>query len=134
LGTAVSQSYVPNYNNGAHSWYDGMANTMDFIANDPANNHPSRMCRDYNGGGFNDWYLPAMDELKLVLYAKAIVNHILPLSGKLHTIGGSDGSVDNTVMPYYWSSTILRSLNFNDYTEGGTPSVFPFNIRAVRKF
>lgn len=129
LGTAISQTSVP-LNNGAFSWYDGMANTLEFIANDPASQHPAKICRDYNGGGFNDWYLPAMDELKLILHVKAIVNYILPLSGKLHSIGGSD----NSSSICYWSSTINQSISFNDYTGCGPSTVFGKNIRAVRKF
>lgn len=126
LGTAISQSSIP-LNNGAFSISDGMSNTMDFIANDPVNIHPARLCRDYNGGGFNDWYLPSMDELRLIYIAKSIVNSILPMSGKLKPI-----SFDGLESLHYWSSTILWSQNFYDYTRR-SPSDNT-NIRAVRKF
>jgi len=49
---------------GTSSLYDGLANTN--AVNDAT--HPAaQYCRSYAGGGFNDWYLPARDELELCL-------------------------------------------------------------------
>ncbi len=126
LGTSTIQSTIP-LNNGAFSTSDGMANTMDFIANDPINIHPARLCKDYNGGGFNDWYLPSIDELRLLYIAKSIVNDILPISGKLHPV-----NTNGLESLHYWSSTINRAQNFYDYTSRS--SFDETNIRAVRKF
>lgn len=47
---------------GTASFHDGWANTN--AINDAL--HPAaKYCRDYRGGGFNDWYLPARDEHEL---------------------------------------------------------------------
>lgn len=45
--------------------YDGWANTEWMVA-DGGGFHPAAIfCRSLTIGGFNDWYLPAMDELEL---------------------------------------------------------------------
>ena len=35
--------------------------------------YAAKLCRDYRGGGFSDWYLPAKDELNLLYAQKSLV-------------------------------------------------------------
>lgn len=47
---------------GIESTYDGAANTSNMNNTD----HPAaKYCADYTGGGYTDWYLPAVDELNI---------------------------------------------------------------------
>lgn len=86
------------------------------------------MCSEYRGGGYDDWYLPSVEELNFIY-----VN--LKLTGKI--IGGTD----------FWSST------FDQYSElfkqswafyftmangtvhsGANVNTYNFAVRAVRSF
>lgn len=112
----------------ASSFNDGVSNTAGIIAVDTFSQHAAWACDNYNGGGYNDWYLPAIDELKLIANVKSIVNNILPDSGKLHPYGIAGENI------YYWSSTWQYALNFLD-NGAQSPSYQAINnTRAVRKF
>jgi len=47
----------------AKSVDDGKANTDLIIAVQGAGDYAAKVCKDYTGGGFLDWYLPALNEL-----------------------------------------------------------------------
>ncbi|MDE6704791.1 MAG: DUF1566 domain-containing protein [Treponemataceae bacterium] len=84
-------------------------------------NEAKKMCKDYRGGGYDDWYLPTKDELNLVYQN-------LRKTGK---ISGNDK---------YWSSSYCRvyytlwGQRFND----GYQDVYGWenilSVRAVRAF
>lgn len=59
-----------NIATGAMSHTDGSANTTKIITaqgNPLGTNYAANLCRNYNGGGFIDWYLPADDELRCLM-------------------------------------------------------------------
>lgn len=71
---------------GATSTTDGSANTSAIIqtqGNDGS--YSAKLCRDYSGGGFKDWFLPSKDQLN-ILYSQKIL------------VGGFSNQI-------YWSST-----------------------------
>lgn len=70
--------------------------------------HPAaRHCLDYRGGGFDDWYLMARDEL---IECMTIVH---PLSSSTPAIFKQGGGQDFDPGTYYWSST--QYFSFNSY-------------------
>jgi hypothetical protein len=97
----------------------GKINT-DLILNnhgEKRKNYAARIAADYRGGGFNDWFLPSIDELN-----KLFINR--------NELGISDG--------WYWSSTEGDNFNvwyidfkfgFKDLTRHNS-----LRVRAVRKF
>lgn len=99
----------------------GAANTTKIIAQAGHTASAAKNCRDYNGGGYSDWYLPSETELdKLCINCTAI--------GVLDPEG------------YYWTSTELtaaavsvysfyESAAFQDLKNSDYPT-----IRAVRSF
>jgi len=102
----------------------GSTNTTAIITSQGnTGTYAAKLCRDYAGGGYNDWYLPAKDELNLLFSKKA-------------EVGGFAGSNS-----YYWSSTeYLDSGNFawfEDFTSGGQSANYKsglFYVRAIRAF
>ena len=111
---------------GATSLVDGMSNTNAIVAQNATANMAATICKSFNGGGFNDWYLPSIWELDECYKVAFVVNSILgPLNGFKY----------NT----YWSST-ERDANYAYYkyfdagynyfsTKGN-----PYFVRAVRRF
>ena len=61
---------------GATSLTDGSLNTGLIISvNGITSEYAARACRDFRGGGFTDWYLPAKDELNMMYDLKTVINN-----------------------------------------------------------
>lgn len=113
----------------AQSFRDGLANTNAIVAQAGAgNDYAAGLCKAYNAGGFTDWYLPAINELKQCENSLQIVNEVL-------------GDTNGFQFSYYWSSTENYSdfvwvLDFangdptNDVKDNGSDKA----VRAVRRF
>ena len=104
---------------GAFSSSDGATNTtaiINFQGN--TGSYAAKICKDYRGGGYTDWYLPARDQLNL-------------LKGQKYLIGMSDD--------IYWSSTEVDiSRAWDQYMFTGeslqTNKNILDHVRAVRSF
>lgn len=98
----------------------GSTNTTSIINNQGnTGSYAAKICRDYAGGGYNDWYLPSKDELyKLYLNRDAI--------GGFYNIG------------WYWTST--ENSNSLAWYQVFTGAQATYNksltnyVRAVRTF
>jgi len=85
-GTADTWINLTFFKTGATSTTDGAANTTTIIdAQGDMGTYAAKLCRDYRGGGFDDWFLPSKDQLNR-LYTKKVV------------VGGFSNA-------NYWSST-----------------------------
>jgi hypothetical protein len=73
-----------------------------------------KLCAEYNCGGFCDWYLPTIDELKIIYKA-------IKLSGNYWS--SSEYSANSA---WYWDM-------FDGYSYGYDKS-YTYNVRAVRAF
>ena len=103
---------------------DGLANTIAII-NSQGNtgSYAAKLCRDYVGGGYTDWYLPSRNELNVLFLNKTLVT----------------GFAGNT----YWSSS-EASFFYNAFVQdinyipnGGQyapPKYSTFYVRAIRAF
>jgi hypothetical protein len=67
---------------------DGQQNTKDIVAGCPDEVSAAKICDELESEGFDDWYLPSIEELELI-YNQLYVN----------------GLVDNLKGGRYWSST-----------------------------
>ena len=99
----------------------GSANTDAIIAAQGSGSYAASIARDYNGGGYTDWFLPSKDELNQLYVNREAI-------GGLETNG------------YYWSST---EDGFNlawsqDFIVIGSQSslnkYYSYSVRAVRAF
>ena len=100
----------------------GMSNTNAIIGVYGPAGYAAYVCRTYNGGGYNDWYLPSNDELR-----KLYVNRT--------AIGGFSSST-------YWSST-EKEVDYGfawalSFTSGDFGQYDKLNsvlsVRAIRSF
>ena len=102
----------------------GLSNTNTIITSavGASTSYAAGLARAHTGGGYNDWYLPSIDELK-------------KLQSKKNIIGGFADE-------FYWSSTEFNdydgddalALNFADGSEGELSRLDTYKVRAVRTF
>jgi hypothetical protein len=99
----------------------GSSNTTAIIASQlNTGSYAAKLCRDFRGGGYPDWYLPSMVELnKLILNKTAI-----------------GGFYDHS---FYWSSSenpygAAWSLRFYDGWQSDVSKSTSLYVRAVRSF
>ena len=76
----------------------GAQNTIDIVAAGCAAGGAAALCEASTNGGFNDWFLPSLDELAEINTNTATINAIITLNGG--TVIRTTGTLD-----YYWSST-----------------------------
>ena len=99
----------------------GSANTDAIIAAQGSGSYAASIARDYNGGGYTDWFLPSKDELNQLYVNRA-------------AIGGFETNV------YYWSSTetVVNLAWMQDFIVVGSQSslnkYYAYSVRAVRAF
>ena len=96
------------------------------------NNYAAKLTYEYNGGGYDDWFLPSLQELNEILANKTIVNSTCTSNG-----GTSLSEVD-----WYWSSSVgtadnnrvwevdMSNGNNAEALRGGNNNI----VRAVRAF
>jgi len=99
----------------------GNQNTTDILNGCATAGIAARLCREYSGGGFNDWFLPSKDELGL-MYTKL----------KQAGLGGFS-------LVNYWSSSESSidnafRQNFGTGTSATNPKSTSHNVRAARAF
>ncbi len=103
----------------------GKTNTNTIIAKQGAGSYAAMLCHNLTLGGFNDWYLPSLYELRVIYWNVSIVSGI--------ATGG-----------YYWTSTEDDTAYTNAYqmilSQGGgghtmsDDKAMQCSVRAVRSF
>jgi hypothetical protein len=99
----------------------GLANTNAIILSQGnTGTYAAKICRDYQGGGYTDWFLPSYDEL-----VQLNINRV--------AIGGFANAV-------YWSSTETNNFTalwlgfFPSYQYNYNEKYHAYYVRAVRAF
>jgi len=112
------------------SLFDGLTNTNAIIAQTGASAttfYAAGIARLFAGGGFSDWYLPALWELNMCYNSAAIVNKVL---------GTTNGF--SSMFNQYWTSTEFNASNgyaitfLNGGQNGIAKNSGGVNVRAVR--
>lgn len=122
----------------AQSLWDGLSNSNAIISQTNHTTSAAKLCLDYSNDGFDDWYLPALDEINLIYNVRYMINKTL------------ESDIDNTTMGLvhlaYWSSTEFEQYGNGKYAFGWDISEgYPwynnmglksdlFKVRAIRKF
>jgi hypothetical protein len=122
-----------NVQNCQSSW-NGHANTASIVAAVTPSASAAAVCMTYTGGGLNDWYLPAIDELRLLLQQRYIINKVCDEDNDNSTVSLS---ITLSSFSAYWSST-EADANVAYFSSAGDGSLTgkstPYNVRAVRSF
>lgn len=112
----------------AQSVWNGVENTKAMLSQS-AQPGAARLCHDYAGGGFSDWYLPSIAEIDLLFDNRDKIKKTLSKSGS--ELG----------LRIYWTSTeYLAGSAWVFATYGGPSNNFifskysPFSVRAIRAF
>ncbi len=124
----------------ARSSWNGLANSTAIINQGGHNLSAAQLCFDYNStDGFDDWYLPSIDELTLLYTRRFDVNRVLQVVGE--EIKLSDPNQDFNYI-HYWSSTEINGSQSwrysftpgaNDFSHFALKSSLN-NVRAIRSF
>lgn len=123
----VPTNVVPT---GATSVVDGQANTTAIIAQNSTPDKAATVCKAYTGGGFNDWYLPAIWELKQCFDASLIVNTVLGSANGINFPNNYISSTEYGSTQMYYLRTDSGGTTLN-YAKTGDIN---FRVRAVRRF
>jgi hypothetical protein len=124
----------------AYDMYDGKTNTETIIAVTGDENNAAKICYDYTGGGYDDWYLPASWEISLIYHQAYTLNFVLGNDGDPVTVPIVTNQLASPPnYPYYWSSTEYSTFNSfmiglrTGYTVDYVKTS-AFRVRAVRSF
>ena len=97
----------------------GAANTNAILAGCTEAGIGAKLCHDYNGGGYTDWYLPSINELN-----KLYINRV--------SIGGftSDFYWSSSESPTYFAYYLFFGSGYQYYNYKN----YTYYVRAVRSF
>jgi hypothetical protein len=106
----------------------GLSNTDTIISQAGHTASAAKLCRDYNGGGKTDWFLPSRDEL-IAIWVNLVNDGF-----------GANSGVGSFNVDYYWSSSESDAANawyvsFNNGAQSfDVKSSTLWQVRAVRSF
>ena len=121
----------------------GLANTIAIVNDCSENGIAAKLCSDYANYGFDDWYLPSINELEQIYLHKDIINSVsVELGGDTLIDHVSYDSENNWISDYYVSSTEWTSawcyiFNFDQgiYQNGSKDGCdLCYHVRAVRSY
>lgn len=101
----------------------GRQNTADIVAGCTAAGIGARLCADYATAGYDDWFLPALNELELLSYNSASIDSTFTGTYLSSTEEGTTGAASMVVGPLA-SDCYYQSAGKSD----------PLRVRAVRAF
>lgn len=114
----------------AQSSWNGLSNSDAIVAQSGHVSSAAGLCLNSTNGGYNDWYLPSIQELN------ALWNNYLPVAITLESIPGA-----TSLQPiYYWSSTeYLNNLAWyfyflSGFGDGYDAKTGTNHVRAIRAF
>ena len=125
---------------GADDMYDGLSNTKKIIAVTGTEDNAALKCKNYNAGGFSDWFLPSVWQLSIIFKNVYTLNYVLLNDNDTSTEPIiSSGYFNNS---FYWSSTECTDTYSSDAPtafENSYPSSSYMKsansaVRAIRAF
>jgi len=118
---------VPN----CESTWNGKTNTDNMIAAGAQAGDPAAICKAFAGGGYTDWYLPAIHELNTLGDNLYLINKTLETDNDASSTPLNFGNSN-----YYWSSTEMSSSQAVAFQFAAAISAKTnkYPVRAFRSF
>jgi hypothetical protein len=131
-GAAWSNVATTEIGPSAKSTWNGPGNTNAIVSQAGHTGSAAQLCLDYANGGFDDWYLPSLDEVNMLYNVRYNLNKVLSVT---------PGAGELTIA-WYWSSTETsannaRGFNFtwgSNYFTVSLAKTRLDSVRAVRHF
>ena len=107
----------------------GISNTERIIVMQGSGNYAALIAANYKGGGYGDWYLPSIAELKLIILNSQYImsTFINPLDQYKTYWSSNENPINNKQI---WANYLTIDLG-NYIAKYGNPSV---RVRAIRSF
>jgi hypothetical protein len=117
----------------------GLANTNAIVAGCSETGIAAKLCKNLNLNGYNDWFLPSINELQAIYNNRVAINNGLSSNGGSTTIQLANhwSSSERSWSPHLYADF----LNFSNGNSSGTSAqkhessvAWPIYVRAVRAF
>lgn len=105
------------------SKWNGQLNTLETVRGCGLNT-AAGVCTNYRAGGFTDWFLPSVEEWKLLF------QNSYEIEKSLSNIYSADAIIDNNFPNEYWTSTGLKNISTTQFPDG-TSVITPINSEAL---
>lgn len=113
----------------AQSAWNGLANTLHIVQQNGHLRSCAEYCLQLNAQGYDDWYLPSIDELHLLWINRYNVNKALEfIDAEPIRIMDQFASSTEACPQKAWM------LDFSTGALGCVPKWMPFRVRAIRQF
>jgi len=107
----------------------GMLNTERIILSQGSGNYAALLAANYKGGGFGDWYLPSIAEIKLIiLNSQYIMSTFINLLDQYKVYWSSNENPSSNKQ--YWANYLIVDSG-NYFAKYLNPSI---RVRAIRAF
>lgn len=121
-GTCVNVRY-------AESTWNGAANTAAILNDVSSPFTAASQCANYSSGGFNDWYMPSLQELNMIW------NNLFDVNRTMESMPGAE----TMRFAVYWSSTEIDAIgawmfSFMTGQSSYWDKIETYHLRAIRKF
>ena len=116
----------------ATSEHNGISNSNTIMSQPGHTTSAAKLCDDYTGGGFTNWYLPSITELNSAFNASQVIDSVLGSDLLKPLYWSSTESGTNTAYAYEFKSLSSTGLIKDDVSKSSTASVRAF--RHVRVY
>ena len=117
----------------AGSFWDGSGNSKNIVMTPGFTSGAAKVAMDFDGGGYNDWYLPSFGEFLEIKKNLFIINKVLETEGQV---------LDFEIISGFWTSTESSDTaskamsidnSFYAFVEYLAPKYNFYRVRSVRK-
>ena len=115
----------------ATSEHNGSSNTNTIITQPGHLTSAAKLCDDYTGGGFTNWYLPSVTELNHGFNAAQIVDSSLGTDKITGSYWTSTEIDKNQVYSYDFNNTTDKRASINVVSKANTLKIRPFRLAQV---
>ena len=115
----------------ATSEHNGSSNTNTIITQPGHLTSAAKVCDDYTGGGFTNWYLPSVTELNHGFNAAQIVDSSLGTDKITGSYWTSTEIDKNQVYSYDFNNTTDKRASINVVSKANTLKIRPFRLAQV---